>query len=262
MAPKPPMQSPGMTLCKVPQPLLQWQKGDGHLQRAICAFLVQLKAFWLHLCPIYVTKPTERSVRLPGSPEWPPVPLQWAWSSVCCWGTNRGVWWPQGRWGLGQRKGHPWNAGAWQDSPDLKSPRKQGEGCPPKWQWQGGGWVCTGKPGVPGGVAGTAGLAKGHLLEQGAVAPGGGIAGYGSLVCLCTGLHASQGNNSFSNQHIFIKEHRICLHFQQVFTTEQTPHLLYSRAILALLLCWCYSVKSSWGPFWGFWLTLWAVLQH
>lgn len=93
--------------------------------------------------------------------------------------------------------------------------------------------VWSGKE-VPGAAGGKPRAPAG---EQDATAPSEGAAGCRPLACLCTGLCASQGNCNFSNQHVFIKDHRIWLCFYQVFMTEQAPHLLYSRPLLALFLC-------------------------
>lgn len=96
-----------------------------------------------------------------------------------------------------------------------------------------------GKPRAPAwaaGAAGSVGLAEGHLLEQDATAPSEGAAGCQPLVCLCTGLHASQANCNFSDQSVCVKYHRIRPRFHWVLMPEQASQLSYSRALPASIL--------------------------
>jgi len=93
-------------------------------------------------------------------------PLQWVWPPICYSGANRGVWWPRRRWGLGQRRGHPWIARA--------SRLPETRGVPGDNVSSQVALIQSGKE-VAGAVGGKltapAGLAEGLLLEQDAAAP-------------------------------------------------------------------------------------------
>lgn len=110
-------------------------------------------------------------------------------------------------------------------------------------EWQGRGWTSR-SSGIPLGLHRLWGLqawqrdtcsgrmSQHHTKEQ-------------QTTSLSVGLHALQGNGSFSNQCVF----RIWLCFCCVFMIEQAPHL-YLRAIPAVFLR-CLQFESLWRPFLG-----------
>lgn len=217
-----------MNLSK-PQPLLQSQRRERCRQGVVCPFPVKLKAFWLHLCPVYVTRHTETGMRSPGPSEWALSP---------CNEHNRLFAAGEPAEGSGGCRGHdgcdkgdvipellrPGRIPKTQGLPGDRDVLPNGTGV----EWQGSGWV-GGSWGLLLGQQQawqkdtcSSRMAQHHVKEQ-------------QTTCLCTGLHASSGNGSFSNQCVSIK-HRIWLCFHRVFMTEQAPHLLYYRAIPALFL--------------------------